>query len=167
MQNPGPSPAQSEAHNQPQSWSYATIPKLSLDIVRRVAVWLLIMRNRTVTHSADAAFHVLADPTRRAMLDLLRGGSLPAGAIARSFPISRPAVSKHLRLLRQARLVQERRSGRHRFYHLNPEPLKAVDRWLEQYRVFWNAKLGQLKAFVEADEAGKVGFSSKKKRRVP
>jgi DNA-binding transcriptional ArsR family regulator len=125
------------------------------------------MRNHTVTHSADAAFHVLADPTRRAMLDLLRDGSLPAVEIARSFPISRPAVSKHLRVLRQARLVQERRSGRHRFYHLNPEPLKAVDRWLKQYRVFWNAKLGQLKAFVEADEAGEVRFRSPRKGRVP
>ena len=101
------------------------------------------------------------------MLDLLRDGSLPAGEIARSFPISRPAVSKHLRVLRQARRVQERRSGRHRFYHLNPEPLKAVDRWLKQYRVFWKAKLGQLKAFVEADEAGEVRFRSTRKRRVP
>lgn len=125
------------------------------------------MRNLTVTRSRDAAFQVLADPTRRAMLDLLRGGSLPAGAIARSFPISRPAVSKHLRVLRQARLVQERRRGRHRFYYLNPEPLKAVDRWLGEYRVFWNAKLRQLKAFVEANKRGKRRFSSKKKRRVP
>lgn len=141
--------------------------KLSLDAIPRVAVWLRIMRNQTVTHSADAAFHVLADPTRRAMLDLLCDGSLSAGAIARSFPISRPAVSKHLRVLRQARLVQERRSGRHRFYDLNPEPLKAVDQWLQQYRIFWNAKLGQLKAFVEADEAGTVRFRSPRKRRVP
>jgi DNA-binding transcriptional ArsR family regulator len=101
------------------------------------------------------------------MLDLLRSGGLPAGAIARSFPISRPGVSKHLRLLRQARLVEERRSGRHRFYRLNLEPLKAVDRWLEQYRVFWNAKLGQLKAFVETDAASDAVFRSIKKRRVP
>jgi len=101
------------------------------------------------------------------MLDLLRNGSLPAGAIARSFPISRPGVSKHLRLLRRARLVEERRSGRHRFYHLSPEPLQAVDQWVEQYRTFWNAKLGQLKAFVETDEARNARFRSKKKRRVP
>jgi len=100
------------------------------------------------------------------MLDLLRKGSLPAGAIARSFPISRPAVSKHLRLLRQARLVQQWRRGRHRFYHLNPKPLKAVDRWLQQYRAFWNAKLVHLKAFVEADDGGGVRLSSRKKRRV-
>ncbi|HEX3354925.1 MAG TPA: metalloregulator ArsR/SmtB family transcription factor [Terriglobales bacterium] len=111
------------------------------------------MRNRSVTYSAEAAFHALADPTRRAVLDLLRRGSQPAGQIAREFPVSRPAISKHLRLLRRAHLVEERREGRHRFYQLNPEPLKAVDSWLEQYRVFWQANLNSLKAFVEAEHA--------------
>jgi len=98
-------------------------------------------------------FQALADPTRRAMLDLLRSGSLAAGEIARSFPISRPAVSKHLRLLREAHLVRERCSGRNHFYHLNPEPLRTADRWLEPYRQFWPAKLEDLKAFVEASTA--------------
>ena len=109
------------------------------------------MRNRSVTYSTEAAFHALADPTRRALLDLLRQGSQPAGQIAQAFPISRPAISKHLRLLRRAHLVRERRRGRHRFYHLNPEPLKAVDSWLQQYRVFWQANLASLKAFVETE----------------
>jgi len=77
------------------------------------------MRSRTVTYSPQAAFSAIADPTRRAVLDLLRRGSLPAGQIARAFSVSRPAVSKHLRLLRRARLVQERREGRNRFYQLN------------------------------------------------
>jgi DNA-binding transcriptional ArsR family regulator len=109
------------------------------------------MRNRSVTYSAEAAFHALADPTRRAVLDLLRQGSQPAGQIARAFPVSRPAISKHLRLLRRAHLVRERRQGRHRFYQLNPAPLKAVDSWLEQYRVFWSASLANLQAFVETE----------------
>src|SRR6266849_10326956 len=109
------------------------------------------MLTRSVTYSADAAFHVLADPTRRAVLDLLRQGSQPAGQIARAFPVSRPAISKHLRLLRRAHLVREQRQGRHRFYQLNPEPLQAVDSWLERYRVFWRANLASLKAFVEAE----------------
>jgi DNA-binding transcriptional ArsR family regulator len=109
------------------------------------------MRSRQVTYSRAAAFQALADPTRRAVLDMLRHGSQPAGQIARAFPISRPAISKHLRLLRQAHLVQERREGRHRFYQLNPEPLKAVDSWLDHYRVFWQANLTSLKAFVEAE----------------
>ena len=111
------------------------------------------MRNRTVTYSTEATFQVLADPTRRAVLDLLRSGTQPAGQIAKAFPVSRPAISKHLRLLRRAHLVQERREGRHRLYQLNPEPLKAVDSWLEQYRAFWQTSLANLKTFVEAEYA--------------
>jgi len=99
----------------------------------------------------DAAFSALADPTRRAVLDLLRAGTRPAGDIARAFTVSRPAISKHLRILRRAHLVEERREGRHRMYHLNPEPLKAVDSWLDQYRTFWTASLANLKAFVEEE----------------
>jgi DNA-binding transcriptional ArsR family regulator len=111
------------------------------------------MRNRSVTYSSEATFQVLADPTRRAVLDLLRRGTQPAGQIARAFPVSRPAISKHLRLLRRAHLVQERREGRLRLYQLNPEPLKAVDSWLEQYRVFWQTSLTNLKTFVETEYA--------------
>ncbi len=114
------------------------------------------MRNQTVTYSAEATFSALADPTRRAVLDLLRRGRQPAGQIAQAFPVSRPAISKHLRLLRRAHLVNEHREGRHRFYHLNPEPLRAVDSWLDQYRTFWNASLTNLKAFVEAEYAREV-----------
>src|SRR5258707_8505973 len=112
---------------------------------------LHIMRPRAVTYSREAAFSALADPTRRAVLDLLRTGTRPAGDIARAFPISRPAISKHLRILRRAHLVKERREGRHRMYQLNPEPLKTVDSWLEQYRSFWNASLANLKSFVETE----------------
>jgi DNA-binding transcriptional ArsR family regulator len=108
------------------------------------------MRNRSVTYQ-EATFSALADPTRRAVLDLLRQGTQPAGQIAKAFPVSRPAISKHLRLLRRAHLVQERREGRHRLYQLNPEPLKAVDLWLEQYRAFWQTNLANLKTFVEAE----------------
>src|SRR5213593_4727148 len=132
------------------------------------------MRHRTVTYStrnteqsggapplshswrqggSDAAFSALADPTRRAVLDLLRSGTRPAGDIARAFTVSRPAISKHLSILRRAHLVEERREGRHRLYQLNPEPLRAVDSWLDQYRQFWTASLNNLKAFVEAEYA--------------
>ena len=120
------------------------------------------MRNRSVTYSAESAFHALADPTRRALLDLLRQGTQPAGQIASAFPVSRPAISKHLRQLRKAHLVVETRSGRHRLYRLNPEPLKAVDSWLEQYRVFWSANLASLKTFVETEYA-KENVRPKKK----
>jgi DNA-binding transcriptional ArsR family regulator len=112
------------------------------------------MRSRSVTYSSpEITFQALADPTRRAMLDLLRRGSQPAGQIATAFPISRPAISKHLRLLRRAHLVREHREGRNRLYELNPEPLRAVDSWIEHYRQFWSASLNNLKAFVEAEHA--------------
>jgi DNA-binding transcriptional ArsR family regulator len=115
------------------------------------------MRNRSVTYSspqnAEATFQAVADPTRRAVLDLLRRGSQPAGAIAQAFPVSRPAISRHLRLLRRAHLVREHRKGRHRVYDLNPEPLRAVDSWLEQYRSFWTMNLNNLKSFVESEYA--------------
>ena len=138
------------------------------------------MRDRSVTHSAGAggerslvavnrmrntAFSALADPTRRAVLDLLRGGTRPAGEIARAFPVSRPAISKHLRILRRAHLVEERRQGRHRMYHLNPEPLKSVDSWLEQYRSFWTASLANLKSFVEQAYAKETLMSPKSKEK--
>src|ERR1700686_87255 len=109
------------------------------------------MRHRSVTYSSEATFQALADPTRRAVLDLLRRGSRPAGEIAQAFPLSRPAISKHLRLLRRAHLVREHREGRNRVYQLNPEPLREVDSWLDQYRRFWTANLASLKAFVEVE----------------
>lgn len=111
------------------------------------------MRNRSVTHSSEATFQALADPTRRAVLDLLCRGSQPAGEIAQAFPVSRPAISKHLRLLRRAHLVREHREGRHRVYQLNPDPLRAVDSWIDQYRAFWKMNLTNLKTFVEAEYA--------------
>src|SRR2546426_1685217 len=128
------------------------------------------MRHRSVTYSAvakhvqktEAAFHALADPTRRALLDLLRQGSQPAGQIARAFPVSRPAISKHLRQLRKAHLVVETRSGRHRLYRLNPQPLKAVDSWLEQYPVFLSAHLASFKTLVQTEYA-KENVRPKKK----
>jgi DNA-binding transcriptional ArsR family regulator len=124
------------------------------------------MRHRSVTYSVprnpEATFHALADPTRRAVLDLLRRGSQPAGQIASAFPVSRPAISKHLRLLRRAHLVREHREGRNRIYDLNPEPLRAVDSWIEQYRQFWTANLNNLKAFVEAEHERETRAASRK-----
>ena len=132
--------------------------KKVVDTILCVTVWLRIMRHRSVTYSPEATFQALADPTRRAVLDLLRRGSQPAGQIAGAFPVSRPAISKHLRLLRRAHLVHEHREGRNRVYQLNPEPLRAVDSWLEQYRSFWSASLASLKAFVEVEHARESGL---------
>lgn len=114
------------------------------------------MRNRTVTYISNAAFSALADPTRRAVLDLLLNGKLAAGEIAQAFPVSRPAISRHLRVLRRAGLVRARRTGRQRFFELSVEPLKTVDMWLDRYRSFWQTELSNLKRFVEASHANEI-----------
>jgi DNA-binding transcriptional ArsR family regulator len=95
-------------------------------------------------------FHAVADPTRRAILDRLRDGGLAVSEIASRFEVSRPAISKHLRVLHQAHLVLEAREGRNRIYRLNPEPLRELDRWLEHYRRFWSLNLMSLKKHVES-----------------
>src|ERR1700730_139597 len=120
------------------------------------------MRNRSVTYSSEATFQALADPTRRAVLDLWRLGSQPAVQLADAFPVSRPAISKHLRLLRRAHLVREHREGRHRVYQLNPEPLRAVDSRCELYRQSWTTSLNNLKSFVESEYARELEADSRK-----
>jgi DNA-binding transcriptional ArsR family regulator len=109
------------------------------------------MRNSIVSDKADErdVFQALADPTRRAILSLLRHGSQPVGSIARDFPVSRPAISRHLRVLREAELVSEIRVGRNRFYELNAAPLRTVDDWLAHYRHMWQHQLRNLKRYVE------------------
>jgi len=94
-------------------------------------------------------FHAVADPTRRAILDRLRGGGVAVAELAAGFDMTRPAVSKHLRVLRDARLVREEREGRQRVYRLTPGPLRDVSQWIESYRSFWAANLLSLKRHLE------------------
>lgn len=95
-------------------------------------------------------FRAIADPTRRAILDRLRVGPAPVNALAADFDgHSRPAISKHLRVLRDSRLVTEERVGRERLYALNPAPLAQAAAWLEGYRVFWQHNLNRLKRYLE------------------
>jgi DNA-binding transcriptional ArsR family regulator len=96
-------------------------------------------------------FRAIADPTRRAILDRLRAGPTPVNALAGEFDQSRPAISKHLRVLREARLVSEQRAGRERLYELRPEALKQVAGWIEGYRSFWHVSLSNLKRRLEAE----------------
>ncbi len=97
-------------------------------------------------------FEAISDPTRRAILDSLRVRDRAAGDIAALFPVSRPAISKHLRVLRAAGLVRHRPVAQSRIYSLEPEPLREVERWLEHYRVFWAARLHDLKRYVETKD---------------
>lgn len=89
-------------------------------------------------------FRALADPTRRAMLDLLRESDLPVLELAADFDMSLPAVSQHLKVLREAGLVTEERDGRQRVYSLQAAPLREAADWLSHYEEFWNARLKKL-----------------------
>lgn len=96
-----------------------------------------------------AVFRAIADPTRREILGLLRGRRRSVGEIAANFRASRPAISKHLRVLRSAGLVMVRQHGAARICALNAAPLRAVDEWLKDYEVFWGESLRGLKRYVE------------------
>jgi DNA-binding transcriptional ArsR family regulator len=90
------------------------------------------------------ALAALADPVRRELVGLLARGEVAAGDLADRFPVSRPAVSRHLRVLRDAGLVTVRAEGRRRLYALDPRPLRELDDWLEPYRDLWAARLDAL-----------------------
>jgi DNA-binding transcriptional ArsR family regulator len=96
-------------------------------------------------------FRAIADPTRRAILDRLRAGPAPVNALATDFEQTRPAISKHLRVLRDAALVSEQRVGRERVYRLHPRPLQQVAGWVEGYRAFWLDSLNNLKRYLESE----------------
>ena len=91
-----------------------------------------------------AVFEALADPTRRRILELLAGGERSAGEIAGEFAISRPGVSRHLRVLRGAGLLRARGEGQRRLYSVDPAPLAEVESWLARYRSFWGQRLDAL-----------------------
>jgi DNA-binding transcriptional ArsR family regulator len=90
------------------------------------------------------ALAALADPTRRELIGLLAGGEQAAGELAGRFPVSRPAISRHLRVLREAGLVRARTEGKRRLYRLDPGPLRELDAWLEPYRDLWAQRLDAL-----------------------
>jgi DNA-binding transcriptional ArsR family regulator len=105
-------------------------------------------------HRAQAhadVFRAIADPTRRAILDRLRAGPAAVNALADDFKQTRPSVSKHLRVLRLARLVSEEKVGRERLYQLRPAALQQVAGWLEGYRSFWQVSLDRLKRRLEEE----------------
>jgi DNA-binding transcriptional ArsR family regulator len=92
----------------------------------------------------DALLHALADGHRRTVLDILRDRPATAGELAEALPIARPGVSRHLRVLREAGLVDVRQDAQRRIYHLRPEALVEVDDWLSTYRALWQTRLDAL-----------------------
>jgi DNA-binding transcriptional ArsR family regulator len=104
------------------------------------------------------AFHVLAEPARRRILDLLLERPRPVGELVEQLGLSQPGTSKHLRVLRDAGLVQVRQDAQRRWYELRPEPLAEIDEWLRPYRRLWADRLDALERHLDAmpdgDEAG-------------
>ncbi|HET7047044.1 MAG TPA: metalloregulator ArsR/SmtB family transcription factor [Solirubrobacteraceae bacterium] len=94
-------------------------------------------------------FDVLAEPNRRQILDLLRDSEQPVGELVSQLRLSQPAVSKHLRVLREAGLVQVRGDAQRRLYSVRPEPLRVVDEWLAPYRAMWAARLDDLERHLD------------------
>lgn len=92
----------------------------------------------------DAVLHALSDGSRRTVLEALGRGDATAGELAALLPIARPGVSRHLRVLREAGLVEVRAQAQRRVYSLRPEPLAEVDDWLARYRSLWEQRLDAL-----------------------
>ena len=101
-----------------------------------------------------ATFEVLAEPNRRRILDLLLVAERPVGDLVEALAVSQPAVSKHLRVLRRAGLVEARTDAQRRIYRVRAEPLRAVDEWLRPYRKLWSSRLDALEQHLETMDGG-------------
>ena len=105
-------------------------------------------------HASSDPFRAIADPNRRAMLDLLSTGERPVKELARSFRMTQPGLSQHLRVLREAGLVACRRRGREQVYRIRGANLKPVANWIAQYERFWTRKLRALDSEAAAAACG-------------
>jgi DNA-binding transcriptional ArsR family regulator len=101
---------------------------------------------------AMTTFELVAEPTRRTILDLLRDGERSVGQLVEHLGLSQPGVSKHLRVLREAGLVDVRRDAQRRWYGLRAEPLAEIDAWLEPYRGLWAGRLDALERHLDREE---------------
>ena len=106
-------------------------------------------------------FEAVAEPTRRAVLDLLASRERSAGELVAAFPaLTQPAVSRHLRILRESQLVEVRPHGTRRVYSLRPAALAEVDRWLDTYRRFWSDRLDDLERHLDSRVSPEPGEAS-------
>jgi DNA-binding transcriptional ArsR family regulator len=102
----------------------------------------------------DQVYGAIADPTRRAILSVLAEGEVNVGSLAERFPISLNGVSKHVKVLERAGLVERTVQGREHRLRFNPEPLREASMWLEHYRTFWDSRLAALETFLLKREGG-------------
>ncbi len=100
------------------------------------------------------AFEVLSEPSRRQILDVLLNGERPVGELVEALGASQPAVSKHLKVLRQAGLVEFRTDAQRRIYRVRPEPLRDVDEWIQPFRVLWAQRLDALEHHLATSDDG-------------
>jgi len=112
-------------------------------------------------------FHAIAHPARRAILVELKEGEKAAGALAAPFAVSAAAISQHLKVLKDADLVSERREGRQRLYQLHPKPLRAVVSWVDEFESLWSARFDALARYLDRKHGrggGRGGVSSSRRR---
>ena len=113
----------------------------------------------------ESAFAIIAEPNRRAILDLLVSSEQSVGEIERRLRMPQPAVSKHLRVLREAGFVESTVDAQRRLYRLKPDALREVDSWLEQYRRFWSAHVDALERHLDRLEEPRAAKKKPGKRR--
>lgn len=120
-------------------------------VLFRLTCKLLLTYYLTVPAAVSTVYQAIADPTRRQLLDLLGGGEQPVNSLTQPFAMSRPAISQHLRVLREVGLVEEHRVGRERRYRLCAGPLREVYDWVAHYDRFWRQHLNKLGEFLKEE----------------
>src|SRR3954467_2910540 len=111
-------------------------------------------------------FQAIADPTRREIINMVAHQSLNLNAVAEKFDISRPAISKHIKILTECGLIVINQQGRERYCEANLAPLREVSRWVKQYKVFWTTKLDALEQFLEQDKHAASKHTTSKKGTI-
>jgi len=124
-----------------------------MDVVRRVQYLSIDYIKITLHHSIMRSLTVLADPTRRHIVEMLVDGPLCAGDIADRFDMTAPAVSQHLKALREAKLVSVRQDAQRRIYELNPTGVRELSDWVDRLRGFWAPKLDALERAIKKDRS--------------
>jgi DNA-binding transcriptional ArsR family regulator len=110
-------------------------------------------------------FQAIADPTRREIIQMLAGKSLNLNAVAEKFDISRPAISRHIKILAECGLINIRKEGRERYCDAKPDKLNEVSDWVDQYRKLWEAKLDSLENYLESLQTKSKKHGNKKRSR--
>ena len=111
-------------------------------------------------------FQAIADPTRREIIHMLASKSLHLNSVAENFNVSRPAISKHIKILEECGLIMVRQQGRKRYCEVRLEKLNEVSEWVEQYKKFWTAKLDALDDYLNELQTKNKNYASKKRKHI-